>query len=252
MPWMFEAVGTSEWTGTLLQPLIEKALPKDDVVDIVFSGADRGLDKGVEHFFERSLSLQQLEELEVLLVYEMNGLPLLPQHGAPVRIIVPGWYGMASVKWLCEIKAITQPFDGFQQTGTYCYREDKDAPGRPVQDIRVKSLIEPPGIPDWVTRKRLVEPGLIALSGRAWTGGGRRVVKVEVEINGVWQEASLCEAVGKYAWVKWSYNWDAQSGEYVLRSRATDDQGNVQPLTPPWDEGGFGNNSVHEVCVFVR
>jgi len=132
MPWSYEAVGTSEWTGTLLAPLIRRAKPAAGTVEISFTAEDRGFDKGVEHVFARSLTLDQIESLDVMLVHSMNGQPLLPQHGAPLRIIVPGWYGMASVKWLSRIDALDSPFQGFQQVKTYRYREHKDDSGRPV------------------------------------------------------------------------------------------------------------------------
>ena len=103
MPWGYEAVGTSEWTGTWLKPLISEARAKESVVEFSFTGADFGYDKGVGHFYGRSLTVEQAKDLDILLVYEMNGQPLLPQHGSPIRLIVPGWYGMASVKWLVKI-----------------------------------------------------------------------------------------------------------------------------------------------------
>ena len=252
MPWMYEAVGTSLWTGTPLAPLIKKAKPHKDVIEIAFLGADYGFDKGEGHFFGRSLTIKQLEELDVLLVHSMNSIPLLPQHGAPLRIIVPGWYGMASVKWLTQIKALTQAFDGFQQVKTYLYRENENDPGRPISSIRVKSLMVPPGVPDWSSRKRLVKAGNVNLLGRAWSGGGVAITKVDVEIAGQWHQAELGNSNGPYAWVKWNLNWQAQAGEYVLRCKATDANGNVQPLDPPWDMAGFANNAAQSVHVFVE
>ena len=96
---------------------------------------------------------------DVLLVWAMNGAPLLPQHGFPLRLIVPGWYGMASVKWLARIEALAQPFDGYQQVAGYHYRSEPDGPRTPITHMRVKSLLVPPGIPDWYTRRRLVDAG---------------------------------------------------------------------------------------------
>ena len=157
MPWMYEAAGTSLWTGTPLWPLLERAMPAQDTVEIAFFGADYGYDRGRGHHFGRSLSIAELQSLDVLLVYEMNGAPLLPQHGAPLRIIVPGWYGMASVKWLNRIEALTKPFDGFQQVGTYQLKQKPEDTGIPIQDMRVKSLMRPPGVPDFRSRKRCVE-----------------------------------------------------------------------------------------------
>jgi DMSO/TMAO reductase YedYZ molybdopterin-dependent catalytic subunit len=251
MPWAYEAVGTSEWTGTPLKPLLDRAQPKSDAVEIAFFGEDYGFDKGVGHFFGRSLTMSQIADLDVMLVYAMNGQPLLPQHGAPLRIIVPGWYGMASVKWLDRIEALTSPFDGFQQVRTYRFRENDQDPGRPVTAMRVKSLMKPPGVPDWGSRKRYLEPGPVTLIGRAWSGGGVPVSKVEVELDGVWHEARLEASVSEYAWSKWSFEWQATPGSHVLRCRATDAQGAVQPLDPPWDVAGFANNAAQKVQVFV-
>ena len=250
-PWMYEAVGTSEWTGTPLAPLIARAAPLADVVELSFTGADEGFDKGERHAFGRSLTLAQLAELEVLLVYAMNGQPLLPQHGAPLRLIVPGWYGMASVKWLTDIKALTSPYQGFQQVKTYRFRSDADDPGRPITAIRVKSLMVPPGVPDWLTRVRYLERGPVKISGRAWSGGGVPVTKVEFGVGADWHQAVLTPPQGKYAWTGWQCLWDAVPGEHRLRCRATDANGNVQPLDGPWDVAGFSNNACQIVEVLV-
>ncbi|WP_293451322.1 molybdopterin-dependent oxidoreductase [Planktotalea sp.] len=251
MPWLYEGVGTSEWTGTKLAPLIEKACPNDDVVEISFTGADYGYDMGEPHFFGRSLTLAQIKKLDVLLVYAMNGAPLLPQHGAPLRIIVPGWYGMASVKWLTNIEALTKPYDGHQQVKTYQFKAHKDDVGTPIQSIRVKSLMVPPGVPDWSSRKRFVPAGGVDLIGRAWSGDGVSIEAVEVEIAGEWRVAKLSEKKDQYAWQKWTFTWQAEPGEYILRCRARDVNGNVQPLDPPWDQAGFANNAAQCVLVFV-
>ncbi|MFK7893968.1 MAG: molybdopterin-dependent oxidoreductase [Granulosicoccus sp.] len=250
-PWSVEAVGTSLWTGTALAPLIEQANPQPGTVNLVFTGADRGFDKGHEHTYQRSLTLDQLASLDVLLVHAMNGQPLLPQHGAPLRIVVPGWYGMASVKWLSHIEASDTPFEGYQQTGTYHYRKHDNDPGTPVTSIRVKSLMVPPGVPDWTTRFRHLTPGPVAIVGRAWSGNGAAVDKVEFSSGDGWQVAELSRTNEKYAWTKWSVIWDAKPGEYVLRCRATDVNGNIQPLEPRWDNSGFGNNAAQSVHVYV-
>ncbi len=251
MPWHYEAVGTSMWTGTPLLPLIERACPAQSVVEFSFTGADFGYDKGEGHYFARSMTLDQMQQLEVLLVHSMNGSPLLPQHGSPLRIIVPGWYGMASVKWLVDIKALTEPFTGFQQVRTYQYRQTVDDPGQPIQGMRVKSLMVPPGVPDWSTRCRHLQPGATTLTGRAWSGLGAEIKKVEIEIDGLWHNASVHHRNSKYAWTQWAFEWNAQPGEYVLRCRATDSLGNTQPLEPPWDVAGFANNAAQTVHVYV-
>lgn len=251
MPWIYEAVGASEWTGTPLKPLLAEVGLQPEAVEIAFMGADFGYDMGVGHFYGRSLIRQQLDELDVLLVYAMNGQPLLPQHGAPLRLIVPGWYGMAGVKWLDEIKALREPFDGFQQARNYHFRTSSQDDGTAVTILRVKSLMTPPGKPDWGTRQRLVEPGLLTLTGRAWSGGGVPVRKVEVLLDGEWQTADLTASQGRYGWTRWSCKWLATTGKHVLRCRATDADGNVQPLDPPWDVAGFGNNAAQSVHVHV-
>lgn len=252
MPWLYEAVGTAEWTGTPLRLVLEQAGLDAETVEIAFFGADRGFDKGIEHDYGRSLTPDMAMHDDVLLVYAMNGAPLLPQHGFPLRLLVPGWYGMASVKWLNRIEALDHAFDGHQQVGTYRYRKDADDPGRPVDIIRVKSLMVPPGIPDWYTRRRMVDAGPVTITGRAWSGGGVAVERVEFSAGGAWRDARLEPRRGDYAWAKWTCTWNAEPGEHVLACRATDANGEIQPLDPHWDNSGFGNNVVQRVAVTVR
>lgn len=252
MPWMCEAVGNSEWTGTPLWPLIERAGPRADVVELSFTGADEGFDQGHRHAFGRSMTLQDLRDLDVMLVWGMNGAPLLPQHGAPLRIVVPGWYGMASVKWLTEIAALTEPYTGFQQLQTYHYTQHADDPGEPVTEMRVKSLMVPPGLPDWYSRRRWLPAGPVEVMGRAWSGAGAAITGVELGVGDDWHAAQVTPGSGPYAWSSWRVTWDAPAGEHVLRCRATDAAGNTQPLDPPWDRAGFGNNSCQRVEVFVE
>jgi DMSO/TMAO reductase YedYZ molybdopterin-dependent catalytic subunit len=182
----------------------------------------------------------------------MNGRPLEPQHGYPLRLIVPGWYGMTSVKWLARIEAVAQPFEGFQMTGTYRYSQSEDDPGDPVSLIRVRSLMLPPGMPDFLTRTRVLKPGPVTLTGRAWAGR-LSVVRVEVSTDGgeTWSEARLGDPVGPYAWRDWSFDWDAVPGRHELAVRATDSEGNTQPDGQHWTFQGMGNNAVHRVPVIV-
>lgn len=252
MPWMDGAVGTSEWTGTPLKTLLQRAGLKASAFDVVFFGTDRGFDK-VEHDYGRALSPDKALGDDVLLVTAMNGQPLLPQHGFPLRLIVPGWYGMASVKWLNRIEVWPRPFDGPQQVATYMYKADRDDPGVPVTSIRVKSLMVPPGMPDWYTRQRMVDAGAVTVHGRAWSGDGVPITKVEFGVKGQWQVAELgLAAPSKYAWRSWSALWHAVPGEHELMCRATDANGDVQPVAQRFDNGGFGNNTVHRVHVTVR
>lgn len=252
MPWGYEAVGTADWTGTPLRHLLDRAGLRDDAVEIAFIGADRGFDRGHEHAYGRSLTREMALGDDVLVVWAMNGAPLLPQHGYPLRLIVPGWYGMASVKWLNRIEVLAAPYDGFQQVGTYMYRAVPGGPATPVTHMRVKSLMVPPGIPDWYTRWRMVEAGQVVIHGRAWSGGGVPIARVEVAVGGKWSEAALEPEHSKFAWRGWRFTWDAKPGEHELSCRATDANGDTQLLEPRWDTGGFGNNVVQRVRVVVR
>jgi DMSO/TMAO reductase YedYZ molybdopterin-dependent catalytic subunit len=257
MPWMDGATGTAEWTGTPLNAVLQRAGLQSSAVDVVFFGADRGFDH-VEHNYGRALSPAKAMSDDVLLVTAMNGQPLLPQHGFPLRLVVPGWYGMASVKWLDRIEVWAKAFDGPQQVATYVYKKDRADTGTPVTSMRVKSLMVPPGVPDWYTRRRLVESGPTTIHGRAWSGDGVPITKVEFSDGHAWLEAELAPAAqSKYAWRGWSATWQAtrtlnNGGEHIIMCRATDANGDVQPIEPRYDNGGFGNNAVHRVHVTVR
>lgn len=252
MPWTLGAVGTADWTGVPLRRVLEEAGVQASAIEIAFIGADRGFDSGVEHAFGRSLPLDAAMREDVLLAWAMNGEPLLPQHGAPLRLLVPGWFGMASVKWLARIEALDHPFDGYQQVVGYHYRQRAGERGEPVRHMKVKSLMVPPGIPDWYTRRRLVEAGEVGLQGRAWSGAGVPIERVELAVDGEWREAELDRPAGRFAWRGWRYAWQATPGEHELACRATDAEGAVQPLEPQWNTAGMGNNAVHRMAVTVR
>lgn len=252
-PWVDTAVGTADWTGTSLAHLLDRIVPATDAVDIAFEGADSGFDRGVGHAYGRSLTLAQARSEEVMLAWAMNGQPLAPQHGAPLRLVVPGWYGMASVKWLVRVTVLDRPYDGFQQTVGYHYRRRHGDPGEPVTHMRVRSLLVPPGVPDFFTRERTVSGGRVPLVGRAWSGAGVPIARVEVAVDGgAWMPARVAPPHHRYAWQRFDFEWNADPGTYVLASRATDVTGAVQPCEPFWTTAGFGNNSVHRVTVHVR
>ncbi len=128
-PWLVEAISTAEWTGTPLRGVLEEAGVDARAVEILFSGRDRGVQGDEEQDYQRSLSVAEARREEVLLAYAMNGAPLQPQHGFPLRLVVPGWYGMTSVKWLARIEAIAEPFQGFQMIHSYRDAEARDDPG---------------------------------------------------------------------------------------------------------------------------
>jgi DMSO/TMAO reductase YedYZ molybdopterin-dependent catalytic subunit len=251
MPWLEEGVSTAEWTGVPLSVLLNEARLKSGVQEIVFHGTDRGIDRGIEHGFSRSLVPAEAMRETVLVAYAMNGQPLLPQHGAPLRLVVPDWYGMASVKWLERIEAIDHAFDGVQQTGSYHFRAVPGDKGMPCKRMRVNCLMAPPGIPDYYGRRRTVDAGPVEILGRAWSGEAP-VRRVEFAADGAWQEAVLDAPAGEHAWRRWTARWNATPGAHELRCRATDETGAVQPLEPPWDVTGFGNNAAQRVEVTVR
>ncbi len=176
-PWLVEAVGTAEWTGTSLAALLRDATPTGSASEVVFTGSDHGIERGIEQNYQRSLSLRDASDDDVLLVYEMNGAPLLPQHGFPLRLVVPGWYGMTQVKWLHEITVTDAPFTGYQQAA-YRLRQDPDETGVPLTRMEPRALLIPPGWPDFMSRARFLHPGPVELRGRAWSGqslGPRRM-----------------------------------------------------------------------------
>ncbi|MBA2945226.1 sulfite oxidase [Streptomyces sp. PSKA28] len=260
-PWLVEAVGTADWTGVPLRTLLAEAGVEPDAVEAVFTGADHGVERGVEQDYQRSLPLEDAtaDDPEVLVAYEMNGAPLPPQHGHPLRLVVPGWYGMAHVKWLRDIALTSTPFTGFQQAVAYRYRESPDDLGDPVTRISPRALMIPPGFPDFMSRTRVVRPGTVKLEGRAWSGHAP-VTKVEVSTDDgeSWQEAELPlpespdgdDGRAGWAWRSWRTTWTATPGTHVLSARATDAAGHSQPLTQPWNRGGFRNNLVQRIAVF--
>ncbi|MGH3466953.1 MAG: molybdopterin-dependent oxidoreductase, partial [Thermocrispum sp.] len=252
-PWLDEAVGTAEWTGTPLAPLLQDAGVDPDAVAVSFAGHDHGTERGVEQDYVRALSLADAQAPDVLVAYAMNGAPLPPQHGAPARLIVPGWYGMAHVKWLREIGVLSEPFTGFQNSVAYRLKEDADDPGDPVTRIRPKALVVPPGFPDFQTRRRIVDAGDVTLFGRAWSGHGAvTAVDVSTDDGHTWQPAELGPPIGEHAWRAWRLTWPAEPGEHELLVRATDAADQVQPVDQPWNRQGMANNMAQRVAVTVR
>jgi sulfane dehydrogenase subunit SoxC len=251
-PWLVEAVGTASWTGIPLRPLLERAGVRDSAVEVLFTGLDRGVEGDVDQRYQRSLPVGDALGDDVLLAYEMNGRPLPPQHGFPLRLVVPGWYGMANVKWLASITAVEQPFTGYQQTRSYRLRAHPDDEGRPVTRMLPRALMLPPGIPEFLSRRRIVEAGKITLEGRAWSGHGP-IASVDVSTDGAttWSPARLGDSAGPWAWRSWTFDWEAVTGEHVLCCRAADRAGGTQPSEPPWNVGGYSNNAPHAIAVQV-
>jgi sulfane dehydrogenase subunit SoxC len=253
-PWVLEAVGNAEWGGTPLRGVLEEAGIDDRAVEVAFRGADRGVEGEIEQAYERALPIDEVMRDDVLLADEMNGQPLLPQHGWPLRLIVPGWYGMTHVKWVTDITVLSESFEGYQNVRGYRWRSDPDEAGQPVTRMRPRSLMVPPGIPEFETRSRVVDAGSHVVRGRAWSGlGAIERVEFSDDDGRTWWEAELDEAPGDdFAWRGWSFEWHASAGERVLCCRATDATGATQPLEPSWNVGGYGNNAVQRVPTLVR
>lgn len=251
-PWLDAAVGTADWTGVRLADLLVEARPADAAVDVVFTGLDHGIERGVEQDYQRGLRLTEAMRPDVLVAYEMNGAPLPVQHGFPARVVVPGWYGMGNVKWLASVTVQDEEFLGYQNLA-YRLKQQPDETGEPVTRIEPRGLLAPPGFPDFLTRTRVLRTGPVQLEGRAWSGWGS-VTRVEVSTDdgASWAEAELGPEQGAWAWRRFTHPWTATPGDHRLRVRAHDATGRVQGTEPAWNRGGFTNNADQAVpCVVL-
>jgi DMSO/TMAO reductase YedYZ molybdopterin-dependent catalytic subunit len=244
-PWLYEAIGTAEWTGTSVWPLLERAGLRADVAEILFVGADTP--PGDAPPFARSLPCADALHPDMLLAYEMNGEPLPAAHGGPVRLVVPGWYGVASVKWLVQIEALTEPFTGYFQAARYVMDIPGAATQPPLRTMAVKSLITHPAA------GAVLPPGRVTIRGVAWSGDGV-ITEVTVSTDGgaTWQLAPVTPPTGPYAWQPWTFAWTPPGpGLYTLCARATDVAGHTQPAVALWNRLGYANNAIQGVAVDV-
>jgi len=253
-PWMLEAVGTARWRGVPLADVLTDAGIRGGAREVVFTGLDRGVEGDELQAYERSLPLDLLFDGDAILAYEVNGVPLPPQHGYPLRLVVPGWYGMTSVKWLARMTVRDEPFAGYQMNHSYRVRHEEDEPGVPITTIAPRSLMVPPGIPEFLSRARVVDAGPCEIVGRAWSGGAEVVgVKVSVDGGSTWADAEVGPpTLGPWAWRSWRFDWDARPGQHELCCRARDASGAEQPLEAAWNLGGYVNNAVQRVSVSVE
>ncbi|MCY3694636.1 MAG: sulfite oxidase [Chloroflexi bacterium] len=242
------AVGNAVWAGIPLARLLEPAGIAPDAVEVLFRGADSGIEAGEHMYFERSLPLAQALDPHTIVATSMDGQPLTRAHGYPARLIVPGWYGMASVKWLTEIEVLTEPFGGHFQTDAYTFIDSgsRDGPNRPVTRMAVKSVITSP-----LQDERL--SGTVTISGFAWSGHGAIAeVQVSTDDGATWEKANLADSGNPRAWRRWELPWQPSgSGHYVLCVRARDEAGNIQPNSAGWNYRGYVNNAVHALSVIV-
>ncbi|MFL5329728.1 MAG: sulfite oxidase [Gemmataceae bacterium] len=243
--WASGAVGNAQWTGVPLMSLLDLAEVSPNAIEVILEGADSGAVPNLPApiAFHRSLPLEKARRPEVLLAYQMNGQDLPTEHGAPLRAIVGGWYGMASVKWLTRIVVTDKPFDGHWQTTDYSYyeRAGQAATLRPIQAMQVKSLIVRP------------EPGETIplgseyrIEGHAWAGE-HAVANVQVSLDdgASWHLANLSEPSEAFAWARWEFAWRPTTrGPVRLMPRATDSAGRTQPMERDVDRRTYMVNHV--------
>lgn len=251
-PWQYGAVSSAEWTGVPLRTVLEAADLPPSVSDIVVEGADGGnaAEAGRPLTYERGLPRAVALHPDTLLAYAMNGEALPVEHGFPLRLIVPGWYGMASVKWVTRIAARTSPFDGFYQVDRYVLRrtDDDTAGDEPLTRMRIRSLIADP------VAGAVLPRGEHSVRGFAWSGHAP-ITRVEVSVNGsaTWDAADLTSDPEPYLWRRWEYRWRAMApGPVMLASRAFDANGNQQPSEPESNRLGYANNAIQAVHVVVE
>jgi DMSO/TMAO reductase YedYZ molybdopterin-dependent catalytic subunit len=235
-------MGNAEWAGISLKDVLEKAGVKDSAVEVMFEGADHGPDEVVgdpaEITYERSLPIAKALHPDTLLAYEMNGEPLPTMHGYPLRLLVSGWYGMNSVKWLVGIHVLDHKFEGFYMTDRYMTMNE---PGNPVPyryytKLQVKSIITNP-LPG-----EIIPANGYNLAGAAWSGE-EDVAKVEISTDGgqTWGQVDTLHPRTGYSWYRWEHYWDPPGeGDYTIMCRATNIDGVTQPMEFPnkWDGRG--------------
>jgi len=249
--WNLGAVSTAEWAGVPLQEVLDRACVKSGGRYIIFRGADRGtVDGHTETIaFERSLSMDDARESEALLAYAMNGEALPLQHGFPLRLIVPSWYAVASVKWLTEIEVVDQPFQGYYQAEKYHFEREVNgqAEREPLTLQRVRSLITEP------SEEAQVECGELAVRGVAWSGAAP-IARVEVQLDHKpWQEARILGEPKRHSWQWWELITRVdRPGNYVIHARASDMRGRMQPESPEWNRLGYCNNAIQQLKIVAH
>lgn len=234
-------VAAVEWSGVPLRALLDRAGPRPSAQSVVVSGADGP----AEEPFAKGLPLEKASDPDTILALEMNGSEIPHLHGGPVRLVVPGWYGVWSVKWVTRIELLEHSFQGYWQRERYVYKWPDSRPTSILTSLGLKSLIAQP------TENAELVPGTYLVAGYAWSNGAD-IAGVQVRFNdGDWRDAKIKPAPEKYEWATWEYSWEATPGRYAIASRAVDAAGNKQPEMPPWNSLGYANNSVQAVVVDV-
>jgi DMSO/TMAO reductase YedYZ molybdopterin-dependent catalytic subunit len=252
VPWGAGAIGHAEWTGVPLADVLDRAGLQPDAREVVFEGADRGseADHPEPMPFARSLPLKKALDPDTLLVYRMNGEVLPPAHGHPLRLLVPGWYGVASVKWLTGVRVTDRPFHGYYQSVKYTVQQRTPRGPETV-------VVGPMAVKAEVIRPQagtVLGLGMNRLSGVAWAGE-EAVERVEVSTDGgrSWALARLVGLRAPYSWTLWEYLWEvAEPGPYTLRARAVSASGEVQRAEHDPLCGGYMICHVRPVAVQVE
>lgn len=256
LQWATGALGTAQWTGVPLVEVLKLCAVNSDAVDVVFEGADSGIpadEPSVKSAinFSRSLSIEEAMNPDVLLAYEMNGEPLSALHGFPVRLIVPGFYGMASVKWLQRIAVTNRRFHGYYQTVDYAFLNSEDADGarQPIKNLQVKSMLIHPRENESIARDSTYR-----VCGTAWSAGEIAKVDISYDEGKSWHAAKLLGQSVSNCWRFFEFDWVApsQSGKCTLWTRATDAAGNCQPFEHDDNCGSYVINFVTPVHVNVE
>ena len=252
--WEKGAIGNARWTGARMSDVLKRAGIKTGAKNIQMASADRPL--GTMPAFVRQVPLDKAMTGDTILAYQMNGQPIPQAHGAPLRVIVPGWEGAYSVKWVTGLTAIDKDSDSFWVASAYRYPVKRVAPGsavdakdmEPLKGLAVKSLITSP------TAGANLKPGKIAVAGFAWAGD-LDITKVEVSSNSgvTWAPAKLVGEQAKYAWRRFEFDFTATKEEsYLIMSRATDSKGQVQPAVSHWNPSGYLWNQYDSVRIEIK
>jgi sulfite oxidase len=255
LQWANGAVGNGAWRGVRLRDVLERAQMKPGALEVLFDGADVPI--GAMADFQRSIPLKKAMHPATLLAYDMNGAALPVKHGFPLRAIVPGWAGNSWVKWLTNVRVLTEPSDGFWMKNAYVYPSRPIAPGstpppdimKPVTSLRVKSVVFSPAGGAAV---KVDAP--MTISGAAWSGEGGNIATVAVSTDRgrTWKPAKLMGPATPFGWRLWNFSWTPSAeGYYTVLTRAHDLGGDVQPLLPEWNPSGYLWNAVGRVDVNV-
>jgi len=239
--WDEQAVSNAVFTGVSLSAVLDRVGLEDDALEVLATGGDSTA-------FQRSLPLDMARRPEVVLAWQMNGEPIPAPNGGPVRLVVPGWAGIASVKWPVQLEIVNTPFRGYYHAERYIMADATGRVSASVREMPVKSVFA------WPAEGQIVAAGTHTVFGFAWSGLGQ-IARVEVSTDGqrTWSAARIAPGDGPLAWLRWELPWTASAaGAATLAVRATDTAGNVQPQSVPWNKFGYLMNAIATRSVTVQ